>query len=67
MIPLYKTTIVIWSRYDPTKGVELEALPEAAARREGAHYSIVDIVEVQDPEKDPDWDGTDFFNEEEEG
>lgn len=59
--PLYKTTIVIWSEYDPT-GLELSELAEEA--EEGGNYcSRFDSKYVQDPGADPDWDGTEFFDE----
>ena len=56
---LWKTTIVIWSSYDPTT-IEIEALSSDAT--DGMAYcSRQKSVEVQDPNQDPDWDGTEFF------
>jgi len=60
--PLYMTTIVIWSEDDPTDHCELEDLAFEAA--EGAMYcSKQKTMKVEDPSKDPDWDGTEFFDE----
>jgi hypothetical protein len=59
MIPLFKSTIVIWSRCDPTD-MELDDL--ACEAVEGAAYcSKLTNQLVTSPEQDPDWDGTEFF------
>jgi hypothetical protein len=71
--PLYKTTIVIWSEFDPESGDcdirmyddGIERLARAACEGE-AYCSKLKIQAVQKPEQDPDWDGTDFFEEEDE-
>jgi hypothetical protein len=56
---LYKTTIVIWSRF-PGDSVELTTLAHEAT--EGAAYCPVYRSEsVADPASDPDWDDTEFF------
>ena len=62
---LYKSTIIIWTTYDPT---DIE-LPEIAhqAQSGDAYCSTLDCVLVPEPEKDPAWDGTEFFDEEDEG
>ena len=57
--PLRKTTIVIWSEYDGSK-VELENLAWQATRGD-AYCSKQETVYVENPEKDPDWDNTEFF------
>jgi hypothetical protein len=61
MKKLYKTTVVIWSEYDP-KGTELEDLAHDATEGE-SYCSSQKTVLVRDPEKDPDWDGTEFFQD----
>lgn len=61
MKPLYKSTIVIWSEFDPKK-VELSELAREAETGE-AYCSKMVAVKVEKPEQDSDWDGTDFFGE----
>ena len=61
---LWKTTIVIWTEYDPQQS-ELADLCRDAVEGE-AYCSKVDSVWLPDPEGDPDWDGTEFFNPEDE-
>jgi len=65
MRSLFKTTIVIWSEYDSEAGhVELADL--ALDATDGQSYcSSMTKTKVEDPSKDPDWDGTEFFGEEE--
>lgn len=58
--PLYKTTIVIWSEYNPEFQVELNDLAQDAVDGE-SHCSKMTTVEILEPERDPDWDGTEFF------
>ncbi len=61
--PLHKTTVVVWSRF-PGEQVELEELAREATC--GAAYCARYRSElVNDPERDPAWDRTDFFSEEE--
>lgn len=62
MKPLYKTTIVIWSEYDPTDEVELEDLARAATSGD-AYCSKQESVKVEDPATDPAWDNTEFFDD----
>lgn len=57
---LFKTTIVIWSDYNPEGRVELEDLARAATVGD-AYCSKQETVPVEDPEQDADWDGTEFF------
>lgn len=60
---LYKTTIVIWSEFDPgAEGLELEDLARDATSG-GSYCSKVKYDTVEKPEADPDWDGTDFFSD----
>lgn len=56
---LYKTTIVIWSEYDPTNNIEIDDLARDAMS--GESYCSKQKSEYVDPRTDPDWDGTDFF------
>jgi len=58
---LWKTTIVIWSDEDPGK-TELEDLAREAVSG-GAYCSLRIAEEVDDPSKDPQWDGNEFFDE----
>lgn len=57
---LYRTTVVIWSEYDPSGTVELEDLAREATRGD-AYCSKSDSVFVADPLSDPDPPGDDFF------
>ena len=59
--PLFKTTITIWSRKDP-EGEELVMLA-ADATDGGSYCSHIAFELVQEPEKDPMWDGTEFFED----
>lgn len=57
---LFKTTIVIWSDYDPS-GIGLDDLAREAIS--GDAYCSKQAKElIRDPQKDPDWDGTEFFD-----
>lgn len=59
--PLYKTTIIIWSEYNP-EDVELDDIASDATN--GESYCTTCTHElVPDPEFDPDWDNTEFFDE----
>lgn len=61
MPKLIKTTIVIWSR-PGNEAMELVDLAEDAVH--GLSYcSKQEAIEVEEPEKDPDWDETEFFDE----
>ena len=62
MKPLYKTTIIIWSEDDPTNRYELSELAREAEFGE-AYCSHLAAERIADPEKDPHWDGTDFFDD----
>lgn len=62
MRKLFKHVIVIWSEVDKS-GYELEDLARDAVRGE-SHYSKYECELVEDPSKDPDWDGTEFFGDE---
>jgi hypothetical protein len=59
---LFKSTIIIWTTYDPT---ELELMELAHQAENGdASCSGMKCVLVDDPVKDPDWDGTESFDQE---
>lgn len=60
MRPLYKTTIVIWSDSDVTS-CEIASLAHEAETGD-AYCSHRETVLVPEPEKDPAWDGTEFFS-----
>ena len=57
---LFKTTVVIWSEYDPTFRVEIDELARDAMEGE-SYCSSSESVLVEDPESDAAWDGTEFF------
>lgn len=57
---LYKSEIVIWSEFDPTK-LELSALAHEAETGD-AYCSKMHSNLVEDPKRDCDWDGTEFFD-----
>jgi hypothetical protein len=59
-VKLYKSTVVIWTTYDPAE-LELTELARQAENGD-ASCSSMKCVLVADPEMDPDWDGTDFFD-----
>jgi hypothetical protein len=61
-LKLFKTTIVIWSEYDPSE-LDLE-LSELARQAENgdAYCASMTCAPIPEPEKDPAWDGTDFFD-----
>lgn len=59
-VKLYKTTIVIWSERNPAT-MEIDELASAAVGGD-AYCSKQEIETVEAPEKDPDWDGTEFFD-----
>ncbi len=62
MKPLYKTTIIIWSDYS---GEDVELGDLASNATDGDAYCSVQRSEkIQDPKADPDWDGTEFFDDE---
>lgn len=56
---LHKTTIVVWSDYDPATH-ELADLVRDACEGD-AYCSKQHSVFVEKFEDDPDWDGTEFF------
>ena len=58
--PLYKTTIIIWTEYDPN-GLELTNLASQAERADGDCSRMTSGL-VAKPEKDPAWDSTEFFD-----
>lgn len=56
---LYKTTVVIWTTYNPE--MELEDLAREATRGNG--YCSKQVTENVVFARDPDWDGTEFFKQ----
>ena len=62
MRPLYKTTIVIWSEYDPTEKYELKELANEAEQGD-AYCSKMRATLIDKPHEDPDWDNTEFFDD----
>lgn len=56
---LWKTTIVIWSDFDPRE-VEIGNLAREAESGDSYCSKRVDDY-IEQPEKDPDWDNTEFF------
>ena len=66
MQKLFKTTIVIWSKEDPSHKYEMVDLAREAT--DGAMYcSNMIAIPIEHPEQDPDWDGTEFFNDDDYG
>lgn len=60
---LYKTTIVIWSEYDPqAANVDIDALAREAVEGD-AYSSYANTVHVDNPEQDEHWDGNEFFHD----
>lgn len=58
--PLFKTTVVIWSEYNPEFRVSLADLARDADTGE-SYCASMTTEEIAEPEKDPAWDGTEFF------
>lgn len=56
---LYKTTLVIWSDYDPHH-LEIDQIASHAIDGD-FYYSKRATVIVNDPRQDKDWDQNDFF------
>jgi hypothetical protein len=61
---LYKSEIIIWAKFDPTK-LEISDLAQDAESGE-AYCSCMRTTLIEHPTKDPDWNDTDFFGEMEE-
>jgi hypothetical protein len=59
---LYKTTVVIWTRDNPVRRMELSTLAREAETGQ-AYCSRYRAEWVADPTGDPAWDGTDFFED----
>lgn len=61
--PLFKTTVIIWSRQNPNEE-ELDLVELAQEAIKGTHYcSRAHTIPIPIPSQDPDWDGTEFFDE----
>jgi hypothetical protein len=64
MRPLYKTTIIIWSEYDPSATMEIDDIAREAM--DGDSYcSKQDTVRVDDPSKDDNAPDMGFFGDDE--
>jgi len=57
---LYKTTIVIWSDFNP-EHLEIDDLARDAMSGE-SYCSKQECNLIYDSENDVDWDGTEFFD-----
>lgn len=64
MPKLYKTTVVIWSEFDPAT-LDLSDLARDAESGD-SYCSKLTRQFVTEPSDDPDWDGTEFFSANEE-
>lgn len=62
MRALYKTTLVIWSDYNPETMQLWDLVREAEVG--DAYCAASRVVRVDDPGNDLDWDGTEFFMDE---
>ncbi len=60
-MPLWKSTIIIWSDFDP-RTVELEDLAREATNGD-AYCSSQKAKLIDHPADDMDWDGTEFFSD----
>jgi len=64
---LNKTTVVIWSDPKLTDPNKFELSAFAREAEEGLAYcSKYETEQIEKPEDDVDWDGTEFFEEEDE-
>lgn len=64
MARLNKTVIVIWTRPDDINPDKLELVDLAREATDGLAYcSASRTTLVADPSSDPDWDGTEFFDD----
>ena len=58
---LYKTTLVIWTDYDPgPRNMEISDIAREAECGD-AYCSTQNIELIENPEEDDDWDDTEFF------
>jgi hypothetical protein len=59
---LYKSTIVVWSQFDPQrKEMDIDELADIATSGE-AYCSSYETVRVEELQDDPDYDGSEFFD-----
>jgi hypothetical protein len=58
---MYKTTIVIWSDYDPSKS-DIDTLARDSISGQ-SYCSVRKSEHIQNHRSDNDWDGTEFFDE----
>lgn len=61
-LPLFKTTVVLWTDFDPSDLLEIEALADLVDD-DSAFVSTIFTSQVETPESDPQWVDTDFFDE----
>jgi hypothetical protein len=60
--PLYKSTVILWTEYDPSK-VDPQLMDLAFhAETEYVHCSSIKSVRVDEPEKDRAWNDSEFFD-----
>jgi hypothetical protein len=64
MRPLIKHVITIWSE-TPLENAEINRLAQEAVDGD-AYCSNHTATRVEDPKQDPDWDGTEFFGDDDE-
>jgi len=60
--PLYKSTVILWTEYDPSK-VDPQLMDlRFHAENEYVHCSSIKSELVGEPEKDPTWNDMEFFD-----
>jgi|Wag4MinimDraft_6_1082665.scaffolds.fasta_scaffold12898_4 hypothetical protein len=61
--PLYKTTIVVWSDFDPNGVSPIDLVNDDGDNEFGRSYiSYRNSREMVDPHTDPHWDNTEHFD-----
>jgi hypothetical protein len=61
--PLYKTTIVVWSDFDPSGVSAIDLMNDIGDNEFGRVYiSYRNSREMVDPQTDPHWDNTEHFH-----
>lgn len=60
---LYKTTIVVWTDFDPTDISAIELVDDVGDNQYGRNYiAFRNSRMMNHPEQDPHWDGTEYFD-----
>ena len=60
---LYKTTIVVWTDFDPTGVSAIDLVDDIGDNQHGRNYiSFRNSRTMNDPEQDPHWDYTEHFD-----